>query len=301
MQITKCAKCSNPTQKGSEAAALTAVAMQTRNNKQKGDFRTLPQKVSRVKQELHEFKASALFSLYNLSKNERAQHGVHIQSSTLEEIEASIGKTAKDGFSALLVADKPTSTKISCRILVESTKTPRVKFGCEAVTSSCAFYRAFSSLRFISATISIERSVDQRDAMAQVFPLVERGLDFAGLKYTFVGGKNGDSKSGKGKSLKVLETWFFAENGFPHGEDTSVQNLRNWLGNFGDQKDLKVNSRLALGFSPSEVRFSLRDEDILVIDDITNNGGKIMTDGCGYISVSEASFFSLTSEATFPF
>lgn len=275
--------------------------MQTRNNKQKGDFRTLPHKVSRVGEKWHKFKATALFDLHNLSQKERAQQGVHIHSSTIEEIEARIGKTGKGGFSALFFADKPLLTKISCRILVESTRTPRVKFGCEALTSSCAFYRAFSSLRFISATISIERSVDQRDAMAQVFPLVERGLDFAGLKYIFVGGKNGDSKSGKGKSLKVLEAWFFAENGFPHGEDTSVQNLRNWLGNFGDQKDLKVNSRLALGFSPSEVRFSLRDEDILVIDDITNNGGKIMTDGCGYISVSEASFLSVTSERTFPF
>ena len=289
-----CAKRRNPKQEkfgtvavAAVAAAFAAAAMQTRNKKQKGDFRSLPHDfVGRAGEKWHEFKALALFDLYNLSKNERAQQGAHIHSSTVEEIEARIGKVAKDGFSALFVADKPVSTKISCRILVESTKTPRIKFGCEAITSSCAFYRAFSSLRFISTTISIERSVDQRDAMDQIFPLVEGGLDFGGLKYVFVGGKNGDSKGGKGRSVKTLEAWFFAETGFPRGEDTSVQQLRNWLGNFGIQKDLKVNSRLALGFSPSEVRFSLRDEDISVIDDITNDGGKIMTDGCGYISVS---------------
>jgi hypothetical protein len=66
-----------------------------------------------------------------------------------------------------------------------------------------------------------------------------------------------------------------------------VQELREYIGNFENQTDLKINARLKLGFTSTETFLSFdSDEKISVIEDICNGGGKIMTDGCGYIAVS---------------
>ena len=91
---------------------------------------------------------------------------------------------------------------------------------------------------------------------------------------------------------KQIVAWFFVERDFPGEESFSVTDLREWLGNFSRQPTLKVNCRLSLGFSPSTMsNFTLSDANITVIDDIINEGGQLMTDGCGYIAVSSLWIF----------
>lgn len=179
-----------------------------------------------------------------------------------------------------------TNLKICCEVRFESGDPPVLEFKVAIIDNSCLFYRAFGALRFISATFWVYKNVSHEIISPNMKDLFDRGINFADLNYKFVGGKISESNSEKMPNYYKFDAWFFAERGFPNGEDISIQNLRNWMGNFGDQPVLKLNCRLRLGFSPSEPRFSLRDEDIFIIDDITNDGGKIMTDGCGYIAVS---------------
>ena len=136
-------------------------------------------------------------------------------------------------------------------------------------------------MRFLNVAIQLK-------AGASINDVFSRGeIEFAGLTYKFLGGEIGDRKTGKMDDCSQIFGWFFAERDFPGEENISVLGLREWLGNFGKQSALKINSRLSLGFSPSsKSNFTLSDANISCIDDIINEGGKLMTDGCGYIAVS---------------
>jgi RNA dependent RNA polymerase len=234
------------------------------------------------------FTALALFDIYRPRGLNKKEFVDSIPHKHIDELEADVCQQAPNKKVARLFDSfGGTHIKLYCDVKFESCDPPVLEFKAEIVDNSCLFFRAFGALRFISATFWVYRNVSFHEIISpNMKELFDRGLSFADLKYKFVGGKISDTNSEKMPNYYKFDTWFFAERGFPNGDDVSIQNLRNWLGDFGNQPLLKVNCRLSLGFSPSEPRFLLRDEDVFVIDDITNYCGKVMTDGCGYISVS---------------
>ena len=239
-------------------------------------------------EDLHfkKFKALALFDLYKPRCMNKKDFVDSIPRKGIDELEIDVSQSVTNKkLARLLGSFGATNLKISCDVKFEPTGKPVQEYRCEIIDNSNIYFRAFGALRFIAATFWVERNVTNEIICQNIKDLFDRGLNFADLNYKFVGGK-GDSSSEKMPNYFKFDTWFFAERGFPVGVDISIQNLRNWLGDFGDQHHLKLNCRLSLGFSPSEPRFALHDEYIFVIDDVINDGGKIMTDGCGYIAVS---------------
>ena len=234
------------------------------------------------------FCALALLDVYKPRGVNRKEYVDSIPHKRIEELEAEVCQEAPNkNFARLFGSFGGSHVKINCEVKFESCDPPDLQFNATVIDNSCLYFRAFGALRFISATFWICRNVSFHEIISpNIKELFDRGLIFADLRYKFLGGKISDTSSEKMPSCYKFDTWFFAERGFPNSSDTSIKDLRNWLGDFGNQPPLKVNCRLSLGFSPSEQRFLLRDESIFVIDDITNYRGKVMTDGCGYISVS---------------
>ena len=235
------------------------------------------------------FKSHAMLDLYNVSRS----YVREIEEIPLRELERKlverklVDPERYRNYSHLLSDGKP---QFYCSVNFLSKAEPSVTFDCRACKSSCALYREFDAMRFLSGSITI---ADNKNI--HLSKLAVEGIRFAGLVYKFLGGQMTDSKGGRNDGTTQFLAWFFAERNFPTGPDMSIQQLRGWLGNFEGQSDLKVNSRISLGFSPSIASFELADANISVIDDIVNYGGKIMTDGCGYIAVIFSRFFSFLS------
>lgn len=204
---------------------------------------------------------------------------------SIEDYEKSIDESKRKNYSKLL-SGIPNSCIFTCEVTGETGRGSKLKFECQPVQKSCSFYRKFGSMRFLTVTINLKSGVEIND----IFPRGE--IEFAGLTYKFLGGEIGDGRSIDMPESKQIVAWFFVERDFPGEESFSVTDLREWLGNFSRQPTLKVNCRLSLGFSPSTMsNFTLSDANITVIDDIKNEGGQLMTDGCGYIAVSSSWIF----------
>jgi RNA dependent RNA polymerase len=174
-----------------------------------------------------------------------------------------------------------------------TTKSLSVRFlGLQKVAQRI-FYRdkSLNPLRFITATVHFivgkDKDAARGHCLDQLNTIFEKGIQFGGYTYLFLGGKQRQST----KSLyNSFTAWFFSEE-HPLGEYISVDSVRSWLGDFTDQPPLKINSRLSLGFSPAIFWLQLRRADaegcISVIADVRGNTGEnIMTDGCGFIAVS---------------
>jgi hypothetical protein len=117
--------------------------------------------------------------------------------------------------------------------------------------------------------------------------LVEDGVCFGGRTYHFL--------AGEGKDLSEGQAYLFATHD-EAGElpPITIQEVRQALADF-DQVTSgglklalpgKINARLLLGFSPTYPALSLVDAQIRLIDDVTRDGGMVMTDGCGFICSS---------------
>lgn len=149
----------------------------------------------------------------------------------------------------------------------------------------CIYYRdrGLHICRFITAAIRLipdEKNQGRAKCLKELHYVYLNGIQFGGCTYHFLGGKPRKSLS---ESANSTTCWFFAEK-HPYGEYISVGDLRNRLGDFGDQRPLKINSRISLGFSRANLWFELKRDDILVVDDI-RSGKNVLTDGCGLIAV----------------
>ena len=230
----------------------------------------------------HIFQYKALLDLYDLPCDKKIQHIERMNATSIEDLEKSLSDSASKNYSQVLSGSNP---QLQCTINFES-GTKKTRFYCTASTKSCHFYREFGSMRFLTTIISFSSKENIHDLFS------DGKIDFAGLKYKFFGGEISDGKKAKKGNSSQITAWFFAEQDYLDTTDLSVKELRNWIGDFGNQSALKINSRLSLGFSPSAPYFSLLDSNVSVIDDIINLGGKLMTDGCGYISVRLSHHFT---------
>ena len=224
----------------------------------------------------HTFHYKAILDLYDMTCDKKIQHIERMSTTSIEDLEKNISDSASRNYSQVLSGSNP---QLQCTISFES-GSRKLRFDCKASAKSCLFYREFGSMRFLTTIINFSSKENVNDLFS------EGQIDFAGLKYKFFGGEISDGKMAKRGNSSRITAWFFAEQGYLDATDLSVKELRNWIGDFGNQSALKVNSRFSLGFSPSAPYFSLLDSNVSVIDDIINLGGKLMTDGCGYISVS---------------
>jgi hypothetical protein len=115
---------------------------------------------------------------------------------------------------------------------------------------------------------------------------LKQGISFAGATYRFLGGKLSEGKREEEVgNHQFFHAYYFAEEG-PEWPKISVEAVRAFLGDFGGEKAMKMNSRISLGFSGLFFGCTVLTKQILVRPDIYRNGGEIMTDGCGYIAVS---------------
>ena len=131
------------------------------------------------------------------------------------------------------------------------------------------------------------------------YKLFIKGIKFGGRKYRFLGGEiqkqkkdtsnNNDNSSNNTNNTNNanIALWFVAADSIE-----KVVSIRNFLGNFKDTSNIKLNSRLKLGFSKSLAYGSFTDDQIILIDDIKSDNKdeierNIMSDGCGFISVSD--------------
>jgi hypothetical protein len=138
--------------------------------------------------------------------------------------------------------------------------------------------------------------------------LFQNGIMFGGRQYYFLGGEDTEklsiykqlSSDEVSKRMKGITAWFFNEQPpFSPSTPLSILQIRDYLGHLSVEKPGKANARLKLGFSnvyPIEI-----DEDnvnIQMIPDIPTTPPdpkekKVMTDGCGLISLSLLRSFSL--------
>ena len=234
----------------------------------------------------HILQYQAMLDLYNVTCDKKAYYMERIKTTTIEDLEKNIAQSGPRNYSQLLSGSYP---EFYCTISFES-GSRKTRFDCRASPKSCLFYREFGSMRFLTALITFSPKENINDLFS------EGKIEFAGLKYIFFGGEVNDGKSAKRGNGLQFTAWFFAEQDYIDATDLSVKELRDWTGNFGNQSALKINCRLSLGFSPSTPYFSLQDSDVSVIDDIVNQDGKLMTDGCGYISVSLSQTSPLLSQ-----
>lgn len=167
-------------------------------------------------------------------------------------------------------------------------------------SEQCMFGRLYKDNRFLYVNIPNHPLFRKNNNIyeSDMSVLFNEGILFGQRRYKFLGGKVNSKKSKTRYSkiqnqndIKFLNSdngilaWFFAEAVYPHA---TVQHLRDLLGNFEDSIPSKINSRISLGFSKS-ISCSLSGDQIEVIKDITScdNSGAKLTDGCGYIAVSE--------------
>lgn len=181
----------------------------------------------------------------------------------------------------------------------------RVRYGLPRVEASTSlFAHCLSADRFLFVSMSgfvpstssehstfVSQYWDQHWAEMKLF---ERGIVFGGRRYVFLGGEmeKNASKDGLGSSLS---TWFVSVSDTTSSIKTMknfipVDIVRDFLGDLSALPAGKCNARLKLGFS-SILPFDLDEDQIMLIPDISNEEGKVMTDGCGFISYTLAKHF----------
>lgn len=182
----------------------------------------------------------------------------------------------------------------SCVVTIDSPNDLKVNDLKVNPSKSCYLYREFHPLRFMKIPIKVKKlgkaSAAAKENNITVTcmenPLFSKGIEFGGVRYVFFSGEKCESRD---EGYCHFTGYFFVESGWPAIDKTTVQELRESIGNFENQTDLKINTRLKLGFTTTETFLTFdSDEKISVIEDICNGGDKIMTDGCGYIAVSIA-------------
>jgi hypothetical protein len=131
--------------------------------------------------------------------------------------------------------------------------------------------------------------------------LFQNGITFGGRQYYFLGGEDTEKLSiykqlgsdETSRRMKGITAWFFNEQPpVSPSSPLSILQIRDYLGHLSMEKPGKANARLKLGFSnvyPIEI-----DEDMVLIQMIPDipttppdpKEKKVMTDGCGLISLS---------------
>jgi hypothetical protein len=154
--------------------------------------------------------------------------------------------------------------------------------------ASCIYYHLFPRHRFLKAKLPpLSGRTMKGGLQARCRQLVEDGVPFGGRTYHFL--------AGEGKSLSEGQAYLFAtQDDAGKLPPITIQEVRQALADFdqvtsgGSKLALpgKINARLMLGFSPTYAAMSLVDAQIRLIDDVTREGGMVMTDGCGFICAS---------------
>lgn len=248
----------------------------------------------------------AILNLYNLAVDDNIKK--EMKGRSIEDYEKHVAEKKK-----LLLKNhfrhfsSTADVFLSCDITIDSPNELKVNFKDPHSFKSCFFYRAFHPLRFMKATIKL-KIIDKFDltvkesiiaSVCSENPLFKEGIEFGGLKYVFFSGECCNTRD---EGYCQITGQFFVESGWPATHRTTVQELREFIGDFGNQTDLKMNTRLKLGFTTTETCLDFdSDEKISVIEDICNGGDNIMTDGCGYIAVSilENSYYYHTNQVIF--
>lgn len=253
------------------------------------------------------FRERALINSYKLEHTcYGAIRGTLHDSYSLREFESSLCKMHRmpDQNVAFKLSGYYSWTTSAC-IKMDTSLKKKVDFARIAVgRTDNRFYRKFGKDRFLQVRI-LGYSGETEDHQK----LAQSPLSIFGENFSFLGGKSFKNRgtdmdsedANKGKILFIA--WFFATEIRPDPEYSEynvslrrdlgefgnkfihIEGLRYWLGDFTHTKPLKLNARLALGFSDSmSSTFLLRNENILVEDDVMDRG-TLMTDGCGYIAV----------------
>jgi hypothetical protein len=245
----------------------------------------------------------AILNLYNLASDDNIKK--EMKGRSIEDYEKHIvGKKKLPIKNYFRHFGSTINDSLSCVITIDSPNELKVSFKDPHSFKSCFFYRAFHPLRFMKAEIKvkqIEKSLQESNiaSVCSENPLFKEGIEFGGLKYVFFSGESCESRD---EGYCHITGYFFVESGWPATNRTTVQELREFIGDFGNQTDLKMNTRLKLGFTTTETCLDFNsDEKISVIEDICNGGDFIMTDGCGYIAVSilENSYYYHTNQVIF--
>lgn len=239
----------------------------------------------------------AMMDLYGIGEDDDLKKGMKGRS--IEAFEKQIVDkkklSQKNYYSYFCDESSMSNIQLSCIITIDSPNDLKVQFNDpKRLAKSNFFHREFHPLRFMKAIIKMKKiekcdpNANERNiaVVCSENSLFKEGIEFGGLRYIFLGGEKNDKIE---EGYFKITAWFFVESKWHDKIRTTVQELREFIGDFGDQKDLKINARLKLGFTETNAYLSsLSDENISVIDDICNGDDKtkIMTDGCGLIAVS---------------
>jgi hypothetical protein len=196
--------------------------------------------------------------------------------------------------------------------------------------STCLYLHSFGDDRFLFVTIVGICMKDENlgnepfDITRQYYnqhwaemSLFRNGIRFADQLYYFFGAEESERKqlakvvsSDSKKKEKGLTAWFFNEKppGITSKSFIPVTLLRDYFGHLTKEKPGKCNARIKLGFSNIFLLENIEEENILIMNDIPNpiDPTKVMTDGCGLISmelarqipyaIMQGNFHSLRSE-----
>jgi hypothetical protein len=149
----------------------------------------------------------------------------------------------------------------------------------------CIFYHLFPRHRFIKTRLTpLTAATLKGDLRTRARWALVHGLRFAGRTYHFVAGAGTERGEANGY-------WFATHDDAGLLPPISVQEVRQALANFDQAVSAaalpgKINARLMLGFSPTHGCVDLVDAQVLVVEDLQHEGGMVMTDGCGFISVA---------------
>mmetsp|Transcript_10867 Transcript_10867/g.16549 ORF Transcript_10867/g.16549 Transcript_10867/m.16549 type:complete len:988 (-) Transcript_10867:52-3015(-) len=156
------------------------------------------------------------------------------------------------------------------------------------------FARVFGASRFMVVTLkdlpsSSEPRWNEHHALRRLY---EKGIDLGGRNFQFIYGKEHKSKTNTS-----LKAYFFAVDNNDEAAlytthrlyPVTVDNAIDTLGCFPiDISPEKLTARLALGFSKTLPCCMIKNNQVSVIPDLVSSRSGIMTDGCGFISVSLA-------------
>jgi hypothetical protein len=174
--------------------------------------------------------------------------------------------------------------------------------------STSLFLHSFGDDRFLFVTIvGIYMKDSQKNINDQFYnqhwaemALFRNGITFADQKYFFLGAEESERKAiakivenpSKRKKQKGLSAWFFNERppGTTAKQVIPIPWIRDYLGHLTQEKPGKCNARLKLGFSNIFLLDGVHENQLLIKDDVPNpiHPSKVMTDGCGLISLSLA-------------